>query len=70
MATKLRIVQIDNEEIVIKGATDKTIAEAKEAMTAGSLLTVEKKGRVYHLGGRHIVRLEIEHDDDQDDEQA
>lgn len=70
MATKLRIIQIDREEIVIKGAADKTIAEAKKAMTAGGVLTVEKKGWVYHLAGQHIVRLEVEHDDDQDDEKS
>ncbi|MFK7604344.1 hypothetical protein ACI3L1_19310 [Deinococcus sp. SM5_A1] len=70
MATKLRIIQIDREEIVIKGAADKTIAEAKKAMTAGDVLTVEKKGWVYHLAGQHIVRLEVEHDDDQDDEKS
>ena len=70
MVTKLRIVQIDKEEIVIKGATDKIIADAKKAMTAGNVLTVEKKGWVYHLAGQHIIRLEVEHDDDQDDEKS
>ncbi len=70
MATKLRIILIDKEEIVIKEAADKTIAAAKKAMTAGGLLTVEKKGWVYHLAGQHIVRLEIEQDDDQDDEKS
>lgn len=51
MAAKLRIIQIDGEEIVIKGAADKTIAKAKKAMTAAGVLTVEKKGWVYHLAG-------------------
>ncbi|GHF64962.1 hypothetical protein HNQ07_004653 [Deinococcus metalli] len=70
MATKLRIIQIDREEIVIKAATDKVITEAKKAMTAGGVFTVEKKGWVYHIAGQHIIRLEIEQDDDQDDDKA
>lgn len=69
MATKLRIIQIDREEIVIKGATEQLIAEARTAMTSTrGVLTVEKKGWVYHLAGPHIIRLEIEHDDDADDQ--
>jgi len=45
MATKLRIIQIDKEEIVIKAATDKIINEAKKAMAAGGMFTVEKRDR-------------------------
>jgi len=70
MATKLRIIQIDREEIVIKAATDKIISEAKKAMAAGGVFTVEKKGWVYHLAGQHIIRLEIELDEEQEDDQA
>ncbi len=70
MPTKLRIIQVDREEIVVKAATDKLIAEAKKAMTSSGVFTVEKKGWVYHLAGQHIVRLEIEQDDDQEDQTA
>ncbi|WP_309572719.1 hypothetical protein [Deinococcus sp.] len=70
MTTKLRVIQIDREEIVIKGASDKTIADAKKAMTAGGVFTVEKKGWVYHMAGQHIIRLEVEVDDDQDDDKS
>ncbi|WP_161883385.1 hypothetical protein [Deinococcus alpinitundrae] len=70
MATKLRIIQIDREEIVIKAATDKIINEAKKAMTAGGVFTVEKKGWVYHLAGQHIIRLEIELDEEKEDDQS
>ncbi|PNY81433.1 hypothetical protein [Deinococcus koreensis] len=71
MTTKLRIIQIDREEIVIKAATDQVIAEAREAMTsAQGVLTLEKKGWVYHLAGRHIIRLEVEHEDEQDEQKA
>jgi len=67
---KLRIVQIDREEIVIKAATDKIINEAKKAMAAGGMFTAEKKGWVYHLAGQHILRLEIELDEEKEGDQA
>ena len=70
MTNKLRIVQIDREEIVIKAATDKVISEAKKAMATGGVVTVEKKGRVYHLAGQHIVRLEVEPDEEKDEDQG
>ncbi len=67
MATKLRIIQVDREEIVVKDVTEALIADARKAMTSsGGVLTVEKKGWMYHLAGRHIIRLEIEQDDDKD----
>ena len=71
MTQKLRIVQTDREEIVVKAPTAKLIADAKKAMnSAQGVLTVEKKGSTYYLAGQHIVRLEIEHDDEQDDQKS
>lgn len=71
MTYKLRIVQTDREEFVIKAATSKLIADAKKAMaSAQGVLTIEKKGSTFHLAGPHIIRLEIEHDDDQEDQKS
>ena len=69
MPSKLRIVQSDREEIVVKAATEQLIAEARKVIgSANGVLVVEKKGRTYHLAGKHIVRLETEAEDDQDEE--
>ena len=38
--------------------------------SAQGVLTIEKKGSVYHLAGQHIVRLEIEHEDEQDNQKS
>ena len=68
MGRKLRIVQIDREELVIKSPSDELIAEARAVMgKPQGVLTVERKGTVYHLASRSIVRLEVEHDDEDDD---
>ncbi|GAA3995620.1 hypothetical protein GCM10022631_02380 [Deinococcus rubellus] len=68
MNSKLRIVQTHHEDLVIKSPSDKLIADAKAALgKAQGVLTVERKGTVYHLAVQHIIRLEVEQEDDHED---
>ncbi|MFB9991583.1 hypothetical protein ACFFLM_06335 [Deinococcus oregonensis] len=70
MAPKLRIIQTDGEQLVVKSPTQEFIAEAQQALSSQQgVLTFEKSGWTYHLAARHLLRLELSlGQEDQEDE--
>ncbi|THF68023.1 hypothetical protein E7T06_18465 [Deinococcus sp. Arct2-2] len=70
MTPKLRIIQTNSEQLVVKAPTEEFIAEAQKALSAQKgVLIFEKNGWMYHLSASHIIRLELSQDhDDQEDE--
>ena len=70
MAPKMRIIQTNGEQLVVKSPSEEFVAEAQKALnTQKGVLIFEKNGWVHHLSASHIIRLELsqEHDDQEDE---